>query len=124
MFDNLRQFVFAVIKFRILNSKMNSNSSSSCSCTDLDDSYTTMPNYIMGIDMGTTSIKVCIMDLNKKILASTSKPTLADIPSDYAGPGSLQDVPKIIHVLQECIEKLPKELLEKVFFFFCCFFQT
>lgn len=73
-----------------------------------------MPSYVLGIDMGTTSVKVCIIDLNKEVVASVSKPTVADIPSDYAGPGSLQDVPKIIEVLQECVEKLPKEHLEQV----------
>lgn len=73
-----------------------------------------MPSYVLGIDMGTTSVKVCILDLKKEVIACVSKPTIADIPSDYAGPGSLQDVPKIIDILQECVEKLPKELLEKV----------
>lgn len=72
-----------------------------------------MPSYVLGIDMGTTSVKVCILNLKKEVVTSISKPTAADIDSDYAGPGSLQDVPKIIRVLQECVEKLPKELLEK-----------
>lgn len=64
--------------------------------------------------MGTTSVKVCILDLEKEVIACVSKPTIADMASDYAGPGSLQDVPKIIEILQECVEKLPTELLEKV----------
>lgn len=64
--------------------------------------------------MGTTSVKVCVMDLHKTVVKSVSKPTISDIASDFAGPGSLQDVPKIISVLQECVEKIPKELLEKV----------
>lgn len=75
-----------------------------------------MPGYILGIDMGTTSVKVCIVDRNKEVIASVSKPTAADLPSDYAGPGSLQDVSKIINVLQMCVEKLPKGHLEKVSF--------
>lgn len=75
-----------------------------------------MPSFVLGIDMGTTSVKVCIVDYKKEVTASVSKPTGADIPSDYAGPGSLQDVPKIIHALQMCMEKLPKGQLEKVFF--------
>lgn len=73
-----------------------------------------MPGYVLGIDMGTTSVKVCIVDHSKEVIASVSKPTAADLPSDYAGPGSLQDVSKIINVLQMCMEKLPKGHLEKV----------
>lgn len=82
--------------------------------TSVTDSDPKMPSYVLGIDIGTTSVKACILDLKKEVIASASKPTIADIPSDYAGPGSLQDVPKIIAVLQETVEKLPSNLLEKV----------
>lgn len=73
-----------------------------------------MSKYTLGIDMGTTTIKVCILDVNREVVAAVSHPACADIPSDYAGPGSLQDVPKIIDVLHECIGELPKGLLEQV----------
>lgn len=75
-----------------------------------------MSGYILGIDIGTTSVKICLLDSNKEVVTCVSKPTIADIPSDYAGPGSLQDVAKIVNVLQACMEKLPKGCLEKVLF--------
>lgn len=73
-----------------------------------------MSHYILGIDMGTTSIKACLLDADNKMVAEVSKVTYADMPSDFAGLGSLQNVPRIISVLHDCMEELPRELLEHV----------
>lgn len=45
-----------------------------------------MPNnnhYILGIDIGTTSVKVCVVDSNSnEIIASQKKDTYSDVPSE------------------------------------------
>ena len=37
---------------------------------------------ILGIDIGTTSVKVCIIDKSKEIIASQKKDTYSDVPSE------------------------------------------
>ena len=71
--------------------------------------------YSLGIDIGTTSVKVCIFDLEtNKVLSKQSKDTQANVPSDQGSEGNKQDVPKIISALHSCVSRLPKELLKQV----------
>ncbi|XP_066995781.2 sedoheptulokinase [Anabrus simplex] len=70
---------------------------------------------VLGIDIGTTSIKVCIVDVcTREVLSKQSKDTQANVPSDLGSEGNKQDVPKIISALNFCISRLPKDQLREV----------
>jgi len=69
----------------------------------------------LGIDIGTTSVKVCVYDpVENKVLAKQSKDTQANVPSDQGCEGNKQDVPKIISALHSCMSRLPKDLLRQI----------
>lgn len=72
-------------------------------------------NYSLGIDIGTTSVKVCIFDAETDtILSKQSKDTQANVPSQLGSEGDKQDVPKIISAMHSCVSRLPKELLKQI----------
>ncbi|XP_021938891.1 sedoheptulokinase-like isoform X3 [Zootermopsis nevadensis] len=72
-------------------------------------------NLILGIDIGTTSVKVCLVDPNnKQVLSKQTKDTQANVPSDLGSEGNKQDVPKIISALNSCVSRLPKDQLKQV----------
>lgn len=71
--------------------------------------------YSLGIDIGTTSVKVCIYDVDSnEVLAKQSKDTQANVPSDQGSEGNKQHVPKIISAMHSCVSRLPKELLKQI----------
>lgn len=71
--------------------------------------------YSLGIDIGTTSVKVCIYDSDTDtILSKQSKDTQSNVPSQLGSEGNKQDVPKIISALHSCVSRLPKELLRQI----------
>ena len=66
------------------------------------------PNYILGLDLGTTSVKACLIDKETtKIVIKQSKAT-------QAGEGAEQDVSKIISALHNCLGRIPKDYLKNV----------
>lgn len=70
---------------------------------------------ILGIDVGTTSVKVVIVQKETElILANQSKDTQANVPSDLGIEGNKQDVPKILSAIHNCVSRLPKDLLRQV----------
>ncbi|KAL1132231.1 hypothetical protein AAG570_010188 [Ranatra chinensis] len=70
---------------------------------------------VLGIDVGTTSVKVCVVDCNEnKIIARQAKDTQANVPSELGCDGNKQDVPKIMSALHACVSRLPKDLLKQV----------
>lgn len=72
-------------------------------------------NLVLGIDIGTTSIKVCVVDvISKQVLSKQSKDTQANVPSELGTEGNKQDVPKIISALNSCVSRLPKDQLKEV----------
>lgn len=72
-------------------------------------------NLILGIDIGTTSVKVVVIDPeNNEIISKQSKDTQANVPSELGREGNKQDVPKIISALNACVAKLKKNLLREV----------
>lgn len=72
-------------------------------------------NLILGIDIGTTSVKVCLVDPNnKQVMSKQTKDTQANVPSDLGSEGNKQDVPKIISALNSCVSRLPKDQLKQV----------
>ncbi|CAG4960082.1 unnamed protein product [Parnassius apollo] len=71
--------------------------------------------YILGMDIGTTSVKVCVYDpQTKEIVAKQSKETAANIPSDQGIEGNKQDVPKILSAVHYCVSRLPRDVLRHV----------
>jgi sedoheptulokinase len=78
-------------------------------------------NLILGIDIGTTSVKVCLVDPNsKQVISKQTKDTQANVPSDLGSEGNKQDVPKIISALNSCVSRLPKDHLKQVGEFYLC----
>ncbi|CAG9817419.1 unnamed protein product [Phaedon cochleariae] len=74
-----------------------------------------MNTYILGIDIGTTSVKVCIVNIKTDVVeAQHIKDTQSNIPSDTGHGGNKQDISKIISALNLCVSKLPKQLLQEV----------
>lgn len=74
-----------------------------------------MKQYILGMDIGTTSVKVCIYDYHtKEVIANQNKDTAANIPSDQGIEGNKQDVPKIVSAVHFCVSRLPRDLLKHV----------
>lgn len=71
--------------------------------------------FVLGMDIGTTSVKVCVYDpKTREIVAKQSKDTAANIPSDQGIEGNKQDVPKIVSAVHGCVSRLPKEVLRHV----------
>ncbi|RVE45494.1 hypothetical protein evm_009833 [Chilo suppressalis] len=71
--------------------------------------------FILGIDIGTTSVKVCVYDpQSKEVVAKQTKDTAANIPSDQGIEGNKQDVPKIVSALHYCVSRLPRDVLRHI----------
>lgn len=71
--------------------------------------------YVLGMDIGTTSVKVCVLDArSNEIIAKQNKDTAANIPSDQGIEGNKQDVPKIVSAVHYCISRLPRDVLRNV----------
>ncbi|XP_053610249.1 sedoheptulokinase-like [Plodia interpunctella] len=71
--------------------------------------------YILGMDIGTTSVKVCVYDPEtKELVAKQNKDTAANIPSDQGIEGNKQDVPKIVSAVHYCVSRLPRDVLRLV----------
>lgn len=71
--------------------------------------------FILGMDIGTTSVKVCVYDIEtKEIIAKENKDTAAYIPSDQGIEGNKQDVPKIVSAVHFCVSRLPREFLKHI----------
>ncbi|KAK7076152.1 hypothetical protein SK128_005414 [Halocaridina rubra] len=70
---------------------------------------------VLGIDIGTTSVKCCLVDVRtKELISSQKKDTYSDVPSELGSEGSKQDVPRILSALQMCVSRLPREGMRKV----------
>lgn len=79
--------------------------------------------FILGIDLGTTSVKAVIISKeSKQIFAKQSKDTQANVPSDLGIEGNKQDVPKILSAVHSCVSRLPKDLLRQVMQQHCLIF--
>ncbi|XP_046423723.1 sedoheptulokinase-like isoform X1 [Neodiprion pinetum] len=69
----------------------------------------------LGIDLGTTSVKVVVVSTEtKQIVSKQSKDTQANVPSDLGVEGNKQDVPKILSAVHSCVSRIPKDLLRQV----------
>lgn len=80
-----------------------------------------MCSYIMGIDIGTTSVKVCLINSsNREVIHKNIKDTMAGVPSELGASGDKQDVAKIYGALHSCIAKMPKDQLRRVIHIAVC----
>lgn len=69
----------------------------------------------LGIDLGTTSVKTCLINIsNGKILHSTSRPTHADVPSSEGVKSAEQDPQKILQTLKQILHDIPMELRSRI----------
>ncbi|CAH1105025.1 unnamed protein product [Psylliodes chrysocephalus] len=65
-----------------------------------------MTRYVLGIDLGTTSIKVSIFNVDtKEVVDQCTQVTNSDVAVEIEGAHE-QSVPKIIDVLNSCLEKI------------------
>jgi len=96
--------------YRIKNQNMSRRHSSAST-----SSKEKLISYIMGIDIGTTSVKVCLINSStKEVIQKNIKDTMATVPSELGAKGDKQDVAKIYGALHTCISKMPKDQLRRV----------
>ncbi|XP_033730547.1 sedoheptulokinase-like [Pecten maximus] len=70
--------------------------------------------YVLGIDLGTSSVKVSLLrQACGSVISTVSKATNADVPSDVE-TGSEQMPSKIFTTLQECLSELPVDRRRQV----------
>ncbi|KAJ8412409.1 hypothetical protein AAFF_G00127450 [Aldrovandia affinis] len=70
--------------------------------------------YVLGMDLGTTSIKVVLLETqSKRITDSYTMPTKAD-SSNTVKHANEQDPERIIDTLNQCIAALPRDKLQNV----------
>jgi len=78
-------------------------------------------SYVLGIDVGTTSVKVCLLNtLTREVCKKHIKDTLSNIPSNQGVNGDKQDVAKIYSALHACISRISKEHLRRVIHIAVC----
>ncbi|XP_016380877.1 sedoheptulokinase-like [Sinocyclocheilus rhinocerous] len=71
--------------------------------------------FVLGMDLGTTSVKVVLLDAQSKTVTdSSSFPTNSDISSTSDTHAKEQDPALIIAALDQCMDALPKDKLKKV----------
>ncbi|XP_043094242.1 sedoheptulokinase [Puntigrus tetrazona] len=71
--------------------------------------------FVLGMDLGTTSVKVVLLDARSKTVTdSKSFPTNSDISSTSDEHAKEQDPSLIISALDQCMDALPKDKLKKV----------
>lgn len=70
---------------------------------------------MLGIDIGTTTVKACLVPVGANAaIATQSRETQATLASELGPLGSEQDVHKICTAVQFCLSRLPKEHLVHV----------
>ncbi|XP_067463635.1 sedoheptulokinase [Thunnus thynnus] len=74
-----------------------------------------MAAYILGLDVGTTSIKAVLLDSeSRSVTASHSIPTTSDISDSSGIKAKEQDTVRIIDTLNRCVGLLPRDKLQHV----------
>lgn len=73
-----------------------------------------MNNYILGIDLGTTSVKVTVINGDtKELVEHYTKDTNCEVPNNIEG-GHEQHVPTIISTLNICVSKISDCLRKRI----------
>uniref|UniRef100_UPI0037E80944 sedoheptulokinase n=1 Tax=Semicossyphus pulcher TaxID=241346 RepID=UPI0037E80944 len=74
-----------------------------------------MSAYILGIDVGTTSVKVVLLETgSRSVAASHALATTSDITDSNGIKAKEQDTGRIIDALNRCIDLLPRDKLQHV----------
>ncbi|KAA0717340.1 Sedoheptulokinase [Triplophysa tibetana] len=77
-------------------------------------SFSCSAGFALGMDLGTTSVKVVLLDDRKTVTDCTSFPTNSDISCTADKDAKEQDPALIITALNRCMDALPKDKLQKV----------
>ncbi|KAM6907558.1 sedoheptulokinase [Xenentodon cancila] len=74
-----------------------------------------MPKFILGLDVGTTSVKAVLLSADSRnVAASHALPTVADISDGSGTEKKEQDTGRIIDALNRCMGQLPRDKLQRV----------
>ncbi|XP_037322690.2 sedoheptulokinase [Pungitius pungitius] len=74
-----------------------------------------MSTYILGVDVGTTSVKAVLLETgSRSVAASHALPTLSDITDQSGIKAKEQETGRIIDTLNRCIGLLPRDKLQHV----------
>ncbi|KAM4545464.1 sedoheptulokinase [Odontesthes bonariensis] len=74
-----------------------------------------MSNFILGLDVGTTSVKAILLAADSRtVAASHALPTAADTSDDKEIKAKEQDPGRIIDALNRCVGQLPRDKLQHV----------
>ncbi|KAM7398442.1 hypothetical protein PAMA_006380 [Pampus argenteus] len=74
-----------------------------------------MASYILGLDVGTTSIKAVLLESDSRtVAASHSMPTASDLSDSGGIKAREQDTVRIIDTLNRCVGLLPADKLQRV----------
>ncbi|XP_071316719.1 sedoheptulokinase [Trachinotus anak] len=74
-----------------------------------------MSTYILGLDVGTTSVKAVLLETDSRaVAASHALPTTSDIIDNSGIKAKEQDTGRIIDSLNRCIGLLPRDRLQRV----------
>ncbi|XP_072230600.1 sedoheptulokinase isoform X2 [Leuresthes tenuis] len=74
-----------------------------------------MSNFILGLDVGTTSVKAILLAADSRtVAASHALPTAADISDNKEIKAKEQDPGRIIDALNRCVGQLPRDKLQHV----------
>ncbi|XP_041656646.1 sedoheptulokinase [Cheilinus undulatus] len=74
-----------------------------------------MSTYILGIDVGTTSVKAVLLDTSSRsVVESQALPTLSDVADNSGIKAKEQEPVRIIDAVNRCIGLLSKEKLQHV----------
>ncbi|XP_013875085.1 sedoheptulokinase [Austrofundulus limnaeus] len=74
-----------------------------------------MSNFILGIDVGTTSVKAVLLAADSRsVVESRSLPTAAEISDNSGIKAREQDTGRIISAVNRCVSELPRGKLKRV----------
>ncbi|KAF7206642.1 sedoheptulokinase [Nothobranchius furzeri] len=74
-----------------------------------------MSGFILGVDVGTTSVKAVLLAADSRtVAASQALPTAADISDNSGIKAKEQDAGRIIAALNRCVSQLPRDKLQHV----------
>ncbi|XP_069766911.1 sedoheptulokinase isoform X2 [Narcine bancroftii] len=73
------------------------------------------PQYVLGVDLGTSSVKVVLLEAESRALIdSQTQETRAEVSSPEGEQAREQDVGKIVSALHRCVTALPRDRLRRV----------
>ena len=73
-----------------------------------------METTVLGIDIGTSSVKVAVVTGSCRLLQSVSHVTNADVPSSIGSKGREQDIGAICRTLVKCVGELSLDVRRSV----------